>query len=270
MGTKIFDCHTHLFRKEGYVQLDVLNNLTKTGEVVEYKKSEDYECYLRSQGIDRAVILAEQSPMINVMSTEDVVKFCYGNNYFLPFATLNPNMDNDIDKKLEYYIVDLKVKGLKLYPSHNYYYPNESKLYKMYAVAEKFKIPVMLHIGSSVFRGARMKYCDPIYLDDVAQDFPGLTIIMSHGGRGFDYNKAFFLSRLHKNIFIDITGLPPSKLLIYYPDFETNIDKFIFGSDYPGIPNSIRENIDKIMNLPLSDSSIEKLFYKNAEKILLA
>lgn len=270
MPTKIIDCHTHLFREEGYIQLDVVNSLTKIGKVAEYKSSEDYEKYLRGQGIDRAVILAENSPSINVMSTEDVVKFCYGNSYFIPFATINPNIDNDIEKKLECYILDLKVKGLKLYPSHNYYYPNESRLYKMYAVAEKFKIPVMLHVGSSVFRGARIKYCDPIYLDDVAQDFPDLTIIMSHGGRGFDYNKAFFLSRLHKNIFIDISGLPPSKLLTYYPEFEANIDKFIFGSDYPGIPGSIKDNIDKIMNLPLRSSSLEKLLYKNAENILLA
>jgi hypothetical protein len=160
------------------------------------------------------------------------------------------------------------MKGLKLLPSYDYYYPNESRLYKMYNVAEKLNIPVLFHIGSSKFKGTRIKYCDPICLDDVAQDFPDLKIVMAHGGRGFDYQKAFFLSKFHKNVYIDISGLPPKKLLTYFPEFESNIDKFVFGSDFPSIPKSVEENVRKIMELPLKDTSKEKLLYKNAEKLL--
>lgn len=262
---RVIDFHVHLYREKSYKQPEVMRSISK--DIIEFGNAKDFEEYLRDQGVDRAVILAEHSPMVDYLPTEDLVEYCKGNDFFIPFASLNPNIDLRGDKKLEFYVKDLHVRGLKLLPSYDYFYPNDSGLYKTYATAERLKVPVMFHIGSSVFHGTRMKYCDPIYLDDVARDFPNMKIIMSHGGRGFEYEKAFFLSKLHENIYIDISGLPPQKLLSYYPEFESNIDKFLFGTDYPGIPMSIKDVLAKFNNLHLQGSSLEKLFYLNAEKI---
>ena len=77
-----------------------------------------------------------------------------------------------------------------------------------------------------MFPGARLKYGDPLYLDDVAVDFPELAICLSHGGRPFWYDRAFALARLHRNVYIDAAGLPPRKLLDYFPDnYLTIIDE---------------------------------------------
>ena len=119
-----------------------------------------------------------------------------------------------------------------------------------------------------MFKGTRLKYCAPIYLDDVAVDFPDLNLIMAHSGRGFWYEQCFSLSRLHKNVHMDITGLPPQKLLSYFPELDKNGDKVIFGSDWPGVPTDIKQNIEVIKSLPLSDRTIEAILYGNAQRIL--
>ncbi|MGB9628167.1 MAG: amidohydrolase family protein, partial [Thermodesulfobacteriota bacterium] len=170
-------------------------------------------------------------------------------------------------EKLEDYVRE-GARGLKLHPSYQFYYPNEARLYPLYSKAQELRIPVIFHIGTSIFKGTRLKYCDPIYLDDVAVDFPNLKIIMAHSGRGFWYDKCFFLSRLHKNLYMDITGLPPQNLLNYFPELEKNREKVIFGSDWPTIPSSIGKNIEMIKSLPLSDHAIEAILYKNAARIL--
>jgi predicted TIM-barrel fold metal-dependent hydrolase len=89
---------------------------------------------------------------------------------------------------------------------------------------------------------------------------------MCHSGRGFWYEEAFLLSRLHKNLYMEISGLPPKRLLTYYPEFERNADKIIFGSDWPGL--EIKANIEDIRNLPLKEASIEKILGGNATRLL--
>jgi len=58
-------------------------------------------------------------------------------------------------------VEDEGFRGVKLYPSYQQYYPNEQRMYPLYQAAQDLGIPVLVHIGSSVFRGTRMKYCDP-------------------------------------------------------------------------------------------------------------
>ncbi|MEM2924154.1 MAG: amidohydrolase family protein, partial [Methanocellales archaeon] len=152
-------------------------------------------------------------------------------------------------------------------PPYMYFYPNEKKIYPLYKRAEELQIPVVFHTGSSIFKGSRLKYANPIYLDDVAVDFPELVIIQAHGGRGIWYDTAYFLAKLHPNIYLDITGLPPQNLLKYYPELEKIQDKVIYGSDYPAI-GDLKKNIERIKSLPISKKAIEKILGKNARKIL--
>ena len=125
----------------------------------------------------------------------------------------------------------------------------------------------MLHVGSSVFTGSRLKYGDPIYLDDVAVDFPGLRLVQSHSGRPFWYEKAFALARLHQNLYLEVAGIPPQKLLTYFPDLERLADKVIFGSDWPGVP-TLKENIQAIQRLPLGEEVKNKILGGNAARLL--
>jgi predicted TIM-barrel fold metal-dependent hydrolase len=159
------------------------------------------------------------------------------------------------------------MRGIKLMPGYQGYHANDRQMYPIYARAEEWQIPVLVHTGSSIFRGFRLRYANPLDLDDVAVDFPNLTIVMAHSGRGVWYDEAFFLARLRENVFMEVAGLPPQKLLDYFPELERLADKVIFGSDFPGGPD-IKKNIDAVRALPLRDETKEKILGGNAARIL--
>jgi predicted TIM-barrel fold metal-dependent hydrolase len=104
-------------------------------------------------------------------------------------------------------------------------------------------------------------------MDDVAVDFPELVLLMVHSGRGFWYERAYFLAKLHANVYMEISGLPPQKLLDYFPELERVADKVVFGSDWPGMPH-VKRNIEIIRGLQLSGEAKEKILGGNAARIL--
>jgi len=224
--------------------------------------------YLDEQGVDYAVALAETNPLVTGTSTnERVVEFCQASERLIPFANINPYVVADLADELRHCVLDLGCRGLKLYPTYQHFYVNETRLYPLYAEAQRLQIPIMVHTGSSVFRGARLKYGDPLYIDDVVVDFPELVMIMAHSGRGFWYDAAFFLAQLHDNVYMEITGLPPQKLPVYFPNLERNANKIIFGSDWPAVTD-IRGNIATIRSLDLSEESKAKILGGNAARLL--
>jgi predicted TIM-barrel fold metal-dependent hydrolase len=224
--------------------------------------------YLRENGVDYAVALAELSPITTgTLSNERVAALCQEVDQLIPFCNVNPSLVADLAGALERYVTEMGFRGVKLYPTYQHFYANDSLLYPLYAKAQEMGIPVMIHTGSSIFRGSRLKYGDPIYMDDVAVDYPELTLLMAHSGRGFWYERAYFLAKLHANIYMEISGLPPQKLLDYFPQLERVADKVIFGSDWPGMPH-IRRNIEIIRSLPLEEETKEKILGGNAARIL--
>lgn len=224
--------------------------------------------FLRENGVDYAVALAELSPITTgVLDNERVAELCQGVDCLIPFCNINPFMVADLAGELERYVSTMGFRGLKLYPTYQHFYANDSRLYPLYAKAQELGIPVMVHTGSSIFRGARLKYGDPLFLDDVAVDFPDLTLLMVHSGRGFWYDRAYFLAKLHTNLYMEISGLPPKNLLDYFPELERVADKVIFGSDWPGMPY-IGSNIEAIRKLPLSEETKGKILGGNAARIL--
>jgi predicted TIM-barrel fold metal-dependent hydrolase len=268
---KVIDFHVHIGLKEHWHEW--IHSYQEAAQSEYYERYEEmidpdkFAAYLRSHGIEKAVILAEICPITTgVVPNEYVLDFCKGRDTYIPFCTINPFIVSHPAQELKKYI-GMGAKGIKLYPSYNHFYPNDSRVYPLYSVAEEHRLPVLVHTGSSVFKGAKIKYADPIHLDDVAADFPELTLLMAHGGRGLWYDEAFFLSRLHPNLHLEISGLPPKNLLHYFPDMEKNIDKFVYGSDWPGIKN-IDSNIKAIRELPLSKPSVKKILYENAARIL--
>ena len=224
--------------------------------------------FLRENGVDYAVALAEISPITTgVMNNEGVAELCQGIDCLIPFCNINPFMVADLADDLERYVTKMGFRGLKLYPTYQHFYANDSRLYPLYAKAQELGIPVMIHTGSSVFRGSRLKYGDPLFMDDVAVDFPELTLLMVHSGRGFWYERAYFLTKLHTNVYMEISGLPPKRLLDYFPELERVADKVIFGSDWPGMPY-VGSNIEAIRELPLSEETKDKILGENAARIL--
>lgn len=238
----------------------VLDTIAETAQTLEQ--------HLDECGVDYAVVLAEESPITTgVTSNEYVAQFCRGSKRLIPFCNVNQYLHARPAQELERLVRDEGFRGIKIYPTYQQFYPNDRVLYPMYAVAQELGIPLMVHTGSSVFKGARLKYGDPLALDDVANDFPNLKIVMAHSGRGFWYDRAFFLARLHENVYMEVAGLPPQRLLEYFPELERNADKVIFGTDWPGMPY-IKRNVELIRKLPLKESTICKILGENAARVL--
>jgi len=124
---------------------------------------------------------------------------------------------------------------------------------------------VMIHTGTSIFPGARNKYGNPIYVDDVAVDFPNLKILLAHGGRPLWMAEAFFLVRRHPNVFLDISGIPPKTLLKSFPRLEEIAHKTLFGTDWPGpgVPE-IATNLNDFRAINISDAAKQTILSKTA------
>ncbi|MFQ5828758.1 MAG: amidohydrolase family protein [Candidatus Methylomirabilia bacterium] len=236
--------------------------------IEEHSTTESYLAVLDQAGIDYGVIIAEVAPVTSVLgSNGTVARLCKGSPRLIPFASINPYLTANPDRELERLVTEQGFRGLKLYPTYQYFYPNDAMLYPLYAKAQELRIPVMWHTGSSVFPASRLKYGDPLYLDDVAVDFPKLTIIITHSGRPFWYDRAYALTRFHENAYMEVAGLPPQRLLTYFPELERVVDKVLFGSDWPTIP-SIKKNIDAIRGLPLPDKAKAQILGDNAARLL--
>jgi len=217
-------------------------------------------------GVDFAVILPEVAPAVTgTITTEEALEFCKGCDRLIPFVSINIHFSREPAREFERYLA-MGCRGLKIHPVHQLCYPNDPRLYPLYDIAQSAGVPVMFHTGSSIFPGAKIKYGDPIYLDEIAVDFPGLAIIMSHGGRGFWYDKAAFLAQIRPNMYIDLCGLPPHRLLDLFPRLERNHHKFLFGTDWPG--GDIKRSIEGIRSLPISNEAKEAILYENACKLL--
>lgn len=232
-----------------------------------YKKPENFLALMDENGVDYSIVLAEVAPLTTGIATNEMVAdFCKGSLRLIPFCTFNPYLHPDMAAALPELVKNVGFKGVKLYPTYNHFYPNDPVLYPLYAVAEKLGIPVLFHTGSSIFKNSRIKYGNPILYDDVAVDFPELKIVMAHGGRGPWYEEAALMVRLHKNVYIDVTGLPPVKLLTYFPDMERFADKFIFGTDWPNV--DVKKNIATMRALPIAAAAAEKILGENAKRLL--
>lgn len=268
----IIDFHVHIGQKEHWhpwVNEHFKNTNPKLYENFESIMNPDgLEHHLESEGVDYAVILAENSPITTgIVSNEYVRDFCKDKEKFIPFASIDPKIHDNPEVRLKKIVTEWGFKGLKLYPSYQQYYPNAKLVYPLYKEAQNLKIPVSVHTGSSLFRGSRLKFANPQYLDDVAVDFPDLKIILAHSGRGLWYKEAYFLSKLHDNVYMEVSGLPPKNLLSYFPNLEENSHKIIFGSDWPGI-SSIKDNIEAVNSLSLKKSTKKKILGENAKQLL--
>src|SRR5258707_2125283 len=232
--------------------------------------------YLDEAGIDRAVLINYVAP--------EVIGFTSGVNQFIadytkenpkrliPCGGLHPRNSTNILADVEQ-ILRLGIRMIKIHPPHQLLYPNEylggvKELEIIYRAAEANGVPVMVHTGTSIFAGARNRDGDPIYIDDVAVDFPKMKILLAHGGRPLWMNTAFFLLRRHSNVFLDISGMPPRTLLKYFPRLEEIATKTLFGTDWPGpgVPD-IKKNLDDFMGLPLGEETRQQVLSRTAAEI---
>lgn len=187
----------------------------------------------------------------------------------LPYGGVHPRLTRDPAGDVDR-LIDLGIRALKIHPPHqlfpaNAYTDGLDSLGAIYRRCEERGLPVMVHTGTSIFPGARSKYGNPMELDDVAIDFPDLTILLAHGGRPLYMEEAFFVLRRHRKMWLDVSGIPPGKLLHYFPRLTELADRVLWGTDWPGPGvRDMKQNIDQFLTLPLSDVHRKAILETNA------
>lgn len=232
--------------------------------------------FLDSLEIERAGLINYVAPDIMGFTPEVndwIAAYCKANpKRLLAFGSVHPRYVTDAGAEVDR-LAKLGIRGLKVHPAHQAYSPNDYRhglgpLAAVYERAAANSMPVMIHTGTSIFPGARNVHAQPMLADDVSVDYPNLVVILAHGGRPLWMNEAFFLVRRHKNMHMDVSGIPPQKLMEYFPRLEEIADKTLFGTDWPGpgVPE-VRGNIEKFRALPISDAAKQKILYDNAARM---
>jgi uncharacterized protein len=236
--------------------------------------------YMDAHNIEQVAIINYVAPEVMGFREPEVNAFAarYANTYpsrMIPFGGIDPRNLIDLEQRIDDLIDQLGIRGIKIHPPHQLFAANAYRdggavegLAMVYEKAAAASVPVMIHTGTSVFPNARNKYSDPMAIDDIAIDFPALQIILAHGGRPIWMDTAYFLLRRHRNVWLDVSSVPPQRLLDYFPWLERVADKALFGSDWPGpgVP-SIAENAAAFYALPLSEEVKRKLLRENAQRL---
>ena len=208
-------------------------------------------------------------------SNEEVARLASENSdIMIPFASIDPWKGKQGAREARRLVRDFGVQGFKFHPSTQAFYPNDRMAYPLYeAIAESGK-PALFHTGQtgvgSGMRGGygiRLKYSNPMYLDDVAVDFPDMPIILAHPS--FPWQEEALAVAQHKpNVYIDLSGWSPKyfpPILVQYANSLLK-DKVLFGSDYPVItPDRWLKDFDTLQIKP----EVKPLILKqNAAKLL--
>ncbi|HEY7113540.1 MAG TPA: amidohydrolase family protein [Thermoanaerobaculia bacterium] len=279
---RIFDAHIHVqpwdeFRPEAR---DVMaRGRADAARVAEALA--DPEALLRlmdEEGVERAALVNYVAP--EVMGFRETVNGWISaftrdhRDRLAPVGSVNPRHTKDPGGETRRLFDALGIRMLKIHPPHqlfasNAYLADVPGLAEVYAAAQEAGRPVLIHTGTSIFPGARNRFADPMAADDVAIDFPKLRIVLAHAGRPLYMETAAFLARRHPNLSLDLSGIPPKKLLEYLPRLEELSGKCLWGTDWPspGVA-SMRRNAEDFLALPLSDAARERILWSNAEAVI--
>jgi predicted TIM-barrel fold metal-dependent hydrolase len=176
------------------------------------------------------------------ITNEEIAELAHKNaDVAIPFASINPHRGAEGVAEAKRLIRDYKVKGFKFHPSEQDFFPNDRMAYPLYEVIAEAKLPALFHTGQTGVGagtpgggGIRLKYSNPMLLDDVAADFPGMPIVLAHPS--FPWQEEALSVATHKpQVYIDLSGWSPKyfpPILVQYANTLLK-DKILFGSDYP-------------------------------------
>ena len=231
---------------------------------------------LDADGIERAVLVNYPSPDLMGFTervNEYVAGYCAAApDRLVPMGGVHPRFSADPGAEVRR-AADMGVRALKIHPPHMAVEPNAylhglDALRAVYEEAQRLHLPVMIHTGTSIFPGARSRNGEPMAVDDVAVDFPDLVLVLAHGGRPLWMEQAFFLVRRFPNVFLDVSSIPPRKILEYFPRLAEVSGKVLYGSDWPapGV-RSLADNLAGFRSLGLPAEVEEKILDGNARRV---
>lgn len=188
------------------------------------------------------------------------------------WAAVDPFKGEAAVQEVKHAIRDLGMLGFHFHPIMGHFAVNDQRLYGLFEVINELRVPVMIDVGTTGMgagmpggMGSRLRHAHPSAIDDLASDFPNLTIIAAHPG--WPWVDEMTAVALHKgNVFWELSGWAPK---YFPPQLKLDIrgrlkDKIIFGSDYPSIPYA--RLLREWGELGFSDEIMEGVFHRNAER----
>ena len=191
----------------------------------------------------------------------------------IPFGSVDPHKGKLAVREAHEQIA-AGVRGFKFHPNTQAFWPNDRECYPIYEVIEEAGLISLFHSGTTGIGagmpgggGVHLKYSEPMAVDDVAADFPGMDIILAHPS--FPWQDEALAIAVHKpNVYIDLSGWSPK----YFPENlirYTNTllrHKMLFGSDYPLITPD--RWLDDFAKLPIRDEVRPLVLKDNAARLL--
>ena len=206
-------------------------------EIAAYYREHKMACVVFSVDTESTTGLA---PVPN----EEVAEVAAENpDVLIPFASIDPAKGKMGARAARRLIAQFGVRGFKFHPSMQEFYPNDRRAYVLYEAIAEARLPALFHTGHTGIGagmrgggGVRLKYSNPMYLDDVAVDFPDMPIIMAHPA--FPWQDEALSVCLHKpQVYIDLSGWSPKYFPPHLIQYANTLlkHKMLFGSDYPWI-----------------------------------
>ena len=208
-------------------------------------------------------------------SIDDLVAGCARNNdVLIPFGSVDPRTGPAAIAEAQRQAAELGVRGFKFHPSVQGFDPSDREFFPLWAELERIGLPCVFHTGQNGMgaglpggRGIKLKYSNPLLLDDVAAEHPGLPIIMAHPSVPWQ-DEANSIATHKANVYIDLSGWSPK----YFPESlvrqSSNVlsRKVMFGTDFPLI--TPEKWMGAFAELPIKDEVRPLIVKDNAVRLL--
>jgi len=242
------DVHTHAWKSALRVDDAPTESQVAMGRYFRYQPQHstvtEMAAYYRKLKMAFVVFTVDKKNDKRKITNEEIAELAAQNaDVAIPFASIDPARGKMGVREARRLIRDYGVRGFKFHPSTQGFYPNDRKAYPLYEAISGAKLPALFHTGQTgvgagvrAGGGIRLKYSNPLYLDDVAVDFPDMPIILAHPS--FPWQEEALSVATHKpQVYIDLSGWSPKyfpPILVQYANTLLK-DKVMFGSDYPVI-----------------------------------
>lgn len=262
--TMIIDVHTHLnnYHEEKVVSVeDCLNKLTDT---------------MAENGVNYSLVLTSYKVNEHRPSTKQVVEAIKGRDNLGVVAGISfLHYDHRDLREISEYLEAGMIKGLKLYPGYEPFYPNDNRLKVIYDMASEYGVPVMFHSGDTYAPTGKIKYSHPIHIDDIAVDFPKLKIVICHVGNPW-IKDCMEVVYKNKNVYTDFSGLVLGNFTEKFERYmKSELEQMItyagdpkyllYGTDWP--ISNMNSYIKFVNQLDLPQDKKELILWKNAAEL---
>ncbi|HZY09893.1 MAG TPA: amidohydrolase family protein [Bacteroidota bacterium] len=264
MSDMIIDCHTHINNYHN----DEVDSLQQC--------LDDLLLHMKRNRIDFSLVLTSYKVTGGRPSTRSVVHATQDmKNIFVVAGLSYNNFIPDEMLEIREFIQAGRVRGLKIYPGYEPFYPNDPKLEPAYQLAAETNVPVMIHTGDTYTPTGKLKYAHPLHVDDVAVDHPDVNFVICHLGSPW-FRDCMEVVYKNKNVYTDISGLvlgnfsdrfesymrkQLQEMLIY----GVEPDKVLFGTDWP--ISSMESYVEFIEELSIPEKERKKIMYENAAEL---